>query len=174
MERIERLTGVRLSESQSRRAMKRMGMSFEKVAPLPGEADEQLPRNFYVQGKWHLDGHPMDRGFDAFFGFLAGFADHFTGAPSYRDGRAPFTKFGADYFSTDAFTGRAISFVKGDTTKPFFLYLSYQAPRNRCKRPPPTSRSIVGNTWQAGNRCARRGSGSRRKLESSPPMRRCQ
>ena len=64
--------------------MKRMWMSFEKGAPFPGEADEQLPRNFYVQGKWHLDGHPMDRGFDAFFGFLAGFADHFTGAPSYR------------------------------------------------------------------------------------------
>ncbi len=86
-------------------------------------------------GKWHLDGHPMDRGFDSFFGFLAGFADHFTGAPSYRDGRETFTKFGADYYSTDAFTDRAISFLKGDTTKPFFLYLSYQAPHNPLQAP---------------------------------------
>lgn len=49
VERIERLTGVRLSESQSRRAMKRMGMSLKKTAPLPGKVDEQLQLNFYEQ-----------------------------------------------------------------------------------------------------------------------------
>ena len=49
VERIERLTGVRLSESQSRRAMKRMGMSLKKAAPLPGRMDEQLQLNFYEQ-----------------------------------------------------------------------------------------------------------------------------
>ena len=86
-------------------------------------------------GKWHLAGHPMDRGFDTFFGFLAGFADHFSGAPSYCDGRAPFTKVGANYYSTDAFTDRAIQFVKDDAAKPFFLYLSYQAPHNPLQAP---------------------------------------
>ena len=49
VERIERLTGVRLSESQSRRAMKRMGMSLKKAAPLPGKLDEQLQLDFYAQ-----------------------------------------------------------------------------------------------------------------------------
>ena len=49
VERIERLTGVRLSESQGRRAMKRMGMSLKRAAPLPGKVDEQLQLNFYMQ-----------------------------------------------------------------------------------------------------------------------------
>jgi transposase len=49
VERMERLTGVRLSESQSRRAMKRMGLSLKKVAPLPGKMDAQLQLNFYEQ-----------------------------------------------------------------------------------------------------------------------------
>ena len=49
VKRIEQLTGVRLSESQSRRAMKRMGMSLKKTAPLPGKVDEQLQLNFFAQ-----------------------------------------------------------------------------------------------------------------------------
>ena len=103
-------------------------------------------------GKWHLAGDPMDRGFDSFFGFHAGFADHFTGAPSYREGREPFTKFGADYYSTDAFTDRALSFVKGDATKPFFLYLSYQAPHNPLQAPAADIAKYRGKYsagWQA-------------------------
>jgi transposase len=47
--RIERLTGVRLSESQVRRAMKQMGMTLKKAAPLPGKVDEQLQLNFFAQ-----------------------------------------------------------------------------------------------------------------------------
>lgn len=90
-------------------------------------------------GKWHLKGHPMDRGFDHFFGFLEGFADHFSGAKSYRLDRKPFTDFGPDYYSSDAFTDRAIEFIKsppeGGDGGPFFLYLSYQAPHNPLEAP---------------------------------------
>jgi transposase len=45
--RIEKLTGLRLSESQCRRAMKQMGMSLKKTAPLPGKVDEQLQLTFF-------------------------------------------------------------------------------------------------------------------------------
>lgn len=90
-------------------------------------------------GKWHLKGDPMDRGFDHFFGFLEGFADHFSGAKSYRLDRKPFTDFGPDYYSSDAFTDHAIEFInsplKGRQEDPFFLYLSYQTPHNPLQAP---------------------------------------
>jgi arylsulfatase A-like enzyme len=62
-------------------------------------------------GKWHLPGHPLDRGFEHFFGFLGGFADHFAGGKDYQLDRAPFREFGPDYHSTDAFAARAIRFI---------------------------------------------------------------
>ena len=48
---IEVLTGVRLSESQARRAMKQMGMKLRKTASMPGKADNQLQFTFYQQEK---------------------------------------------------------------------------------------------------------------------------
>ena len=45
--RIEAMTGIRLSESQCRRVMKKMGLSLKKTAPVPGKLDSQLQFNFY-------------------------------------------------------------------------------------------------------------------------------
>jgi len=47
MARIESLTGVRLSESQVRRCMKRLGMVLRKAAPMPGKVDPQMQFDFY-------------------------------------------------------------------------------------------------------------------------------
>lgn len=47
--RIEELTGVRLSESQTRRSMKRFGMAVRKCAPIPGKVDPQLQLDFYKE-----------------------------------------------------------------------------------------------------------------------------
>jgi transposase len=47
--RIEALTGVRLSESQARRTLKRMGMKRRQAAPIPGKADKQLQFTFCQQ-----------------------------------------------------------------------------------------------------------------------------
>ena len=68
-------------------------------------------------GKWGMGmfdttGSPLKMGFDHFFGFLGGFADHFSGGEGYRLDRKPFTGFGPDYYSADAFTDRAIKFVE--------------------------------------------------------------
>ncbi len=105
---------------------------------LPERLKEAGYRTALV-GKWHLPGHPLDRGFDHFFGFLEGFADHFSGAPSYRLDRQPFQDFGPGYYSADAFTDRALAFLKnpppGQAGKPFFLYLSYQTPHNPLQAP---------------------------------------
>lgn len=43
--------------------------NFEETPLLPEELKERGYRTALV-GKWHLKGHPMDRGFDHFFGFL--------------------------------------------------------------------------------------------------------
>ena len=45
--RIEAMTAIRLSESQCRRVMKKMGLSLKKTAPLPGKLDSQLQFDFY-------------------------------------------------------------------------------------------------------------------------------
>ena len=110
---------------------------FEKTQLL----SEMLKKEGYrtaLVGKWHQKGDPMDRGFDHFFGFLDGFADHFAGSKNYRLDREPFSDFGKDYYSSDTFTDRAIHFIespKAGADQPFFLYLSYQAPHNPLQAP---------------------------------------
>ncbi len=113
------------------------GLREFKSTPLLSEKLQTSGYRTALIGKWHLAGHPMDRGFDHFFGFLDGFADHFTGSKSYRLDRKPFTAFGPEYYSSDQFTDRAIDFIKapGDAEKPFFLYLSFQAPHNPLQAP---------------------------------------
>ncbi|MEY3898806.1 MAG: Arylsulfatase [Verrucomicrobiota bacterium] len=113
------------------------GLRNFKNTPLLSETLQAAGYRTALVGKWHLAGQPLDRGFDHFFGFLEGFADHFTGAKSYRLDREPFTEFGPEYYSSDQFTDRAIDFIKAPVTgeKPFFLYLSYQAPHNPLQAP---------------------------------------
>ncbi len=110
--------------------------NFKNTPLLPEKLHDAGYRSALI-GKWHLQGHPMDRGFDHFFGFLDGFSDHFSGSKSYRLDREPFTDFGQNYYSSDQFTDRAIDFIKSPNgqEKPFFLYLSYQAPHNPLQAP---------------------------------------
>ena len=44
--RIESISGIRLSDSQARRIMVRLGMRFRKCAGVPGKADPQLQFSF--------------------------------------------------------------------------------------------------------------------------------
>ncbi len=141
--------GVRLSRFRNggmcvvSRASLLTGKWWPRALPEFGETEllpERLQGAGYrtgLIGKWHLAGDPMNLGFDHFFGFLGGFADHFGGAPDYRLDRKPFKEFGKDFYSSDNFTDRAIDFVNApeDEPKPFFLYLSYQAPHNPLQAP---------------------------------------
>ena len=93
-----------------------------------------------MSGKWHLASTPPERGFDRYFGFLSGAINFFTGT-DWQTGenlmRLDDKEFQApkDFYSTDAFTDRAIEFLKsGENQKdsngkqPFFLYLAHNAP----------------------------------------------
>ena len=83
-------------------------------------------------GKWHLglgdEFHPMSRGFDEFFGFLDGHHSYvdpqLTGPDPVLDGRKPVGEIG---YLTEAFTDRAVDFIKRQKSRPFFLYLAYNA-----------------------------------------------
>ncbi|BCX47637.1 hypothetical protein HAHE_15450 [Haloferula helveola] len=125
---------------------------FGKREVLPERLQTHGYRTALI-GKWHLPGHPMDHGFDHFFGFLGGFADHFGGSRDYHLDRAPFTAFGKDFYSSDAFAERAVRFVeKTDSEQPLFLYLSFQAPHNPLQAPAADIARHRGNYrqgWQA-------------------------
>ncbi len=92
-------------------------------------------------GKWGLAGTPLDRGFDAFYGITGGCCNYFNPAmrdPSFEgsgyrpfyDNRRRITEFADGFYTTDAFTERAVAdirrFVSGG--KPFFEYVCYTAP----------------------------------------------
>lgn len=80
-------------------------------------------------GKWHLGSaeqfHPNRRGFDEFFGFLGGAHAYFPGqgAPIYRNSEVVAEE---DYL-TEAIAREAASFIDRHQSRPFFLYLSFNA-----------------------------------------------
>ena len=108
-----------------------------------------------MTGKWHLQdlfaGLPFERGFDRNYGPTGGGCNYFnpglrrpgepeparkTPAHGYEvfaiDDRLiqPYTPDDPDYYTTDAFTDRALEYLdeNGPGEDPFFLYMAYTAP----------------------------------------------
>ena len=96
----------------------------------------------YMTGKWHLTtfdhnnpktaagkaNWPLQRGFDNYYGIIAGAADYFHPNTLTLDNqRLPTPK--DDFYTTDAFSDYAVKTINGhDKKKPFFFYVSYNAP----------------------------------------------
>lgn len=87
-----------------------------------------------IVGKWHLgtmEGcHPLERGFDSFFGFLGGLSHYFPlpkakTIPNIFHDREPEQ---VSEYLTGVFGDRAIRFIESSKDKPFFLYLAFNAP----------------------------------------------
>jgi arylsulfatase A-like enzyme len=92
-------------------------------------------------GKWHLgtmEGcHPLERGFDHFFGFLGGGSFYFPrenekAIPKIFGGRKPCPVTG---YLTDVFGGQAVDFINKSRGGPFFLFLSFNAPHAPLQAP---------------------------------------
>ena len=94
--------------------------------------------NTLMTGKWHLgienkERWPLQRGFDKYYGIISGACNYFhpvspNGLTLGNDAVMP---QGADYYTTDAFTDYAISFIQQTQKKndnAFFLYLAFNAP----------------------------------------------
>lgn len=100
-------------------------------------------------GKHHAKFDPRTRGFDRFYGFLGGALNYINPGdapapggkmPAYigndewildmEGSRKPFIPDNSDYYTTDAFTDKAIVWMDEykEEDQPFFLYIAYNAP----------------------------------------------
>ena len=109
----------------------RIGLSDE-VKTL-ADIFKQEGYNTYALGKWHLgeeiSDHPNQRGFNEFYGFIAGSRSYFPLAnPSkekmlQHNGKRIFF----DGYMTDVLGNQSIKFIENSKDKPFFMYLSFNA-----------------------------------------------
>lgn len=139
----------------------RFGYEFN-VLPIPPHADAGLPADqptiaerlravgyrTAVIGKWHLGSaerfHPLARGFDEFYGFLSGQHSYSDAGPPgdpIYDGRTPVA---TTSYLTDAFADRAVAFIKREKDRPFFLYLSFNAPHQPLQATPGYLQRVSG------------------------------
>ena len=87
-------------------------------------------------GMWHLGEpphfHPLKRGFDEFWGFLGGAHDYFVAEP---DGEGMECPIECTYkipepitYITDDIGNECADFIRRHSNKPFFLFVSFNAP----------------------------------------------
>ncbi len=98
-----------------------------------------------IVGKWHLGDaprfHPLERGFDEFFGLLGGGHDYFKSAGADAgEYLIPLEAHGepipVEGYLTEQLTEAALDFVRRHAEQPFFLYLAYNAPHGPLQAPP--------------------------------------
>ncbi|RYD83876.1 MAG: arylsulfatase [Verrucomicrobiaceae bacterium] len=120
-----------------------------------------------MAGKWHLGYRPREwpaaRGFDRSFVMINGAMNYFGYGPQHllaagqrgnapmAIDREPFTPPEEGFFTTDAFTERAIQYIKETRTEgqPFFLYLAHNAPHWPLQARPETIAKYRGK-YKAG------------------------
>lgn len=86
-------------------------------------------------GKWHNGEQypytPNGQGFDEFFGFHNGHINDYFDAELIRGAKPEGTRG----FITDVLTDEAIRFIRAKESRPFFLYLAYNAPHSPYQAP---------------------------------------
>lgn len=111
-----------------------------------------------LSGKWHLgytpDRAPNAHGFDHFFGLLSGNHDYFThrennGEPDLYLDDKPVAMEG---YSTQLITQHALQFLDTMKDKPFFLYVSFNAPHFPFQGPDDAERQVTLKDWAQGSR----------------------
>jgi arylsulfatase A-like enzyme len=84
-------------------------------------------------GKWHLgeipNNHPNQRGFDEFFGFIAGGRSYFPmeNPSQHHMLQNNGEKVEFEGYLTDVLGDKSIQFIEENKDNPFFMYLSYNA-----------------------------------------------
>jgi arylsulfatase A-like enzyme len=100
-----------------------------------------------IVGKWHLGHadekyHPLNRGFDSFFGFLGGahsYLESGRGAISIRRNRKPIQE---EEYLTDAFAREGAQFIRENAARPFFLYWAFNAVHGPLEAPPKSEKQF--------------------------------
>ncbi len=87
-------------------------------------------------GKWHLgigdEYHPNARGFDEFYGFLAGGRSYFPDETQDQEGNPRAILHNDQHvhfegYLTDAFGDQAVKYIEREKQNPFFMYLAFNA-----------------------------------------------
>ena len=103
-----------------------------KWAALISQRLKQSGYRCYLSGKWHIDGQPLQNGFDRSYRV----ADHgrfFSPKTTMLDDKPlPPVARGSGYYTTTAIADRAIEFLdqhfEEHSSKPFFQFLTFTAP----------------------------------------------
>ena len=121
-------------------------MGLPQEEQTMAEALKQVGYHSGIIGKWHLgahpSNHPLNRGFDEFFGHLGGGHKYFPEDLTIRDSYKINNEWQSYHtwimrnhepvettqYLTGEFSDEAVSFVERNKDKPFFLFLSYNAP----------------------------------------------
>ncbi|MGB7159604.1 MAG: sulfatase-like hydrolase/transferase [Tepidisphaeraceae bacterium] len=132
------------------------GVTGNGSLDLPSEEvtiAEALKKRGYATalfGKWHHGGkrpgaqsytHPMDQGFEQFFGFTEAKHAWQKFPKELFDGRE---KKPVDGYADAMFADRAIEFIGREKSEPFFLYLPFTAPHSTVEAPNEDVLEFVG------------------------------
>ncbi|MHB1424217.1 MAG: arylsulfatase [Gemmataceae bacterium] len=101
-------------------------------APLLPEMLRPLGYRNYHSGKWHIDGRPLDNGFDHSY-LLQDLGRYFRPRLHFKDDeKLPPVRAEANYYSTVAIADHAVECLKEHAArfadKPFFQYVAFNAP----------------------------------------------
>lgn len=101
-------------------------------APLLPKMLEPLGYRSYHSGKWHIDGMPIENGFDRSY-YLKDQGRYFNPKVHWEnDKKLPPVQPGSGYYGTTAIADHAIKYLKEHQSqhadKPFFQYLAFTAP----------------------------------------------
>jgi len=133
------------------------GYLNKRVTTLP-QLLKDAGYHTYMVGKWHMgktpEQIPAARGFERDFSLLDGAASYwdmtnFTAAAPKtvftEDGKY-LTKLPDDYYATKTYTDKLIGFIEDNRAdgKPFFAYVSHQAPHDPYHLPPDWRNRHVG------------------------------
>lgn len=123
-----------------------------------------------ITGKWHMENpndgmgeqHPLDRGFDYFYGILGGSSHFYDPGNVIRENRTLYlnSELPSDFYATDYFAQKGIGFIQtvhaentadADITndKPFFLYLAFTAPHEPLQAPSALIAKYRNRMYQA-------------------------
>ena len=124
-------------------------MGLPKEENTLAESLKQVGYTSGIIGKWHqgadISNHPLNRGFDEFFGHLGGGHAYFPELLTIKDSYSVENSEGESYktwimrnhepiqtkkYLTDEFSDEAVRFVERNQKQPFFLYLAYNAPHS--------------------------------------------
>ena len=118
---------------------KGQGLPIDQVTII--EQFKKIGYRTGLVGKWHQGEeeqfHPLNRGFESFFGFLTGAHSYRTTddanyGPIYRNRE----KIEFEGYFTDVLATEAVSFMERDREKPYLLYLAFNAVHTPMHAPP--------------------------------------